>query len=125
LSAVIDLLDGSADDGAARLIWGSGIVRFELGLLRDLGFGLTLGACGVTGQGDDLCYVSPKTGRAVSSGAAAPYRDRLLVLPPFLTRDGAVAASAEEISAGLALTEFFISRCLLDPHGRAMPAGRL
>lgn len=125
LAGVIDLLDASAEDDAARLLWGTGIVRWELGLLRDLGFGLDLGACAATGQAEDLCYVSPRTGRAVSLGAGAPYRDRLLTLPPFLTRAGEAADGLKAVADGLALTAFFIDRCLLAPHGREMPAARL
>src|SRR5262249_60934009 len=65
-------------------IWPAVYVRFEAGLLADLGFGLDLSKCAVTGSADDLVWVSPRTGRAVSAGAGAPYKDRLLALPPFL-----------------------------------------
>src|SRR6185503_5403101 len=65
-------------------IWPAVFVRFEAGLLEELGFALDLSKCAVTGQADDLVYVSPRTGRAVSRGAGEPYKDRLLPLPPFL-----------------------------------------
>ena len=65
-------------------IWPAVLVRFEAGLLQELGFGLDLSRCAVTGSADDLIWVSPRTGRAVSASAGEPYRDRLLVLPPFL-----------------------------------------
>ncbi len=64
------------------------IIRFELQVLTELGFGLDLSACAATGQTGDLTFVSPKSGRAVSTLAAAPYRDRLLPLPSFLGGSG-------------------------------------
>ena len=69
---------------AAPEIWPAVYVRFEAGLLADLGFGLDLSRCAVTGSTDDLIYVSPRTGRAVSAAAGEAYKDRLLALPPFL-----------------------------------------
>src|SRR5690606_29482561 len=65
-------------------IWPAVFVRFEAGLLQELGFGLDLSKCAATGGRDELIYVSPRTGRAVSRAAGEPYRDRLLALPPFL-----------------------------------------
>ncbi|MBL8769868.1 MAG: DNA repair protein RecO, partial [Phenylobacterium sp.] len=65
-------------------IWPAVFVRFEAGLLQDLGFGLDLSRCAATGAVDDLVYVSPRTGRAVSREAGEPYRERLLALPAFL-----------------------------------------
>jgi DNA repair protein RecO (recombination protein O) len=107
----------SLDDLVARLCdpptsWPALYVRFELDLLTELGFGLDLSRCAATGQLDDLAYVSPKTGRAVSTTAAEPYRDRLLPLPPFLTRPAtdSPAVSAGDILAGLELTGFFLER---------------
>jgi len=91
--------------------WPARYVRFELDLLSDLGFGLDLTRCAVTGHSNDLAYVSPKTGRAVSTPAAEPYRDRLLALPAFL-RSGAPSqpAPASDILAGLRLTGFFLEQ---------------
>ena len=63
-------------------IWPAVYVRYEAGLLQDLGFGLDLSKCAATGDVDDLVYVSPRTGRAVSRKAGAPYHDKLLPLPP-------------------------------------------
>ena len=93
-------------------LWPAHYVRFELDLLADLGFGLDLDRCAVTGRADDLAFVSPKTGRAVSAAAAEPYRDRLLPLPYFLTRrDGTDAAVAGDgIVAGLRLTGYFLDQ---------------
>jgi DNA repair protein RecO (recombination protein O) len=106
----------SLDDLVARLCdlsasWPALYVRFELDLLTDLGFGLDLSRCAATGRSDDLAYVSPKTGRAVSSAAAEPYRDRLLTLPSFL-RNGAPSQPVPraDILAGLSLTGFFLEQ---------------
>ena len=73
-----------------------------------VGFGLDLSTCASTGRNDDLIYVSPKSGRAVSASAGEPYRDRLLPLPGFLI-DGNTATT-EDLVAGLQLTGFFIER---------------
>jgi DNA repair protein RecO (recombination protein O) len=102
--------------------WVEDYVRFELVLLEDLGFGLDLAQCAVTGSASDLRFVSPKTGRAVSEAAAEPYRDRLLRLPRFLTpEDG--AAHSNDLVDGLALTGFFLERVAIE-HSAALPAAR-
>jgi DNA repair protein RecO (recombination protein O) len=103
--------------------WAHAYVLWECGLLAALGFGLDLGSCAVTGATDDLTHVSPRTGRAVSSAAAAPYRDKLLPLPGFLWRES--PASRADIAAGLALTEHFLLHHLLAPHGRGLPEARV
>jgi DNA repair protein RecO (recombination protein O) len=91
-------------------------------LLEDLGFGLDLTQCAVTGVQDNLSFVSPKTGRAVSDGAAEPYRDRLLKLPRFLTpEDGAVVPN--DLVDGLALTGFFLER-VAQEHSAVLPQAR-
>lgn len=102
--------------------WLEGYVRFELALLADLGFGLDLTACAVTGGSEDLAYVSPRTGRAVSRSAAAPYESRLLPLPGFLV--GQDAADLAQIGAGLHLTGAFLQRHLFAPHDRSVPNAR-
>ncbi len=86
----------------------AGFVRFDLMVLGVLGYGLDLSVCAVTGAADDLCYVSPRTGRAVSTEGASGYRDRLLVLPAFLIHGG--SADLEEASTGLALSQYFMDR---------------
>jgi DNA repair protein RecO (recombination protein O) len=107
----------------ASPVWLEDYVRFEIVLLEDLGFGLDLGECAVTGSREGLAFVSPKTGRAVTAEAAAPYRQRLLALPRFLTpEDG--AASVQDLVDGLALTGFFLERVALEQHGTALPAAR-
>ena len=92
------------------------VVRFELQLLADLGFGLDLGECAATGTTDDLVYVSPKSGRAVSRDAGAPYADRMLRLPAFL-RDPGLHPAADALADGFALTGFFLERFVLEPRG--------
>jgi DNA repair protein RecO (recombination protein O) len=109
----------------APLIAAPLIVRFELALLAELGFGLDLSACAVTGATQELIYVSPKSGRAVSRAAGAPYADRLLVLPPFV-RDGFLGDSIShgEIVAAFALTGHFLLRDVYGPRAIDMPDER-
>jgi DNA repair protein RecO (recombination protein O) len=105
-------------------IWPAVYVRFEAGLLADLGFGLDLSKCAVTGSPDDLVYVSPRTGRAVSAAAGAPYKDRLLALPPFLlSAQGGL--SRGDVAAGLAITGHFLDRFVFAPLNRPLPPARL
>ncbi|MCF4164389.1 DNA repair protein RecO [Zavarzinia compransoris] len=103
--------------------WAAVLVRFELELLAELGFGLDLSACAVTGATAGLSHVSPRTGRAVSAEAAAPYADRLLRLPGFLT-GAAGSADGAALADGFALTGHFIERHILAPKGLALPPAR-
>ena len=91
--------------------WGAALVRYELLLLAELGFGLDLERCAVTGRNDDLVAVSPKSGRAVSAAEAEPYAGRLLPLPPFVREGG--RGSWAEIAQGLELTGHFLMRDVL------------
>ncbi len=102
--------------------WAEAYVRWELALLAELGFGLDLGACAAGGANDQLAYVSPRSGRAVSLTAGEPYRDRLLALPGFLAGRG--GGGLEEVGQGLALTGFFLERHVFAPHHRDLPASR-
>jgi DNA repair protein RecO (recombination protein O) len=102
---------------------GREIVRFELALLADLGFGLDLSECASTGARQELVYVSPKSGRAVSRQAGAPYADRMLKLPDFLRLDEA-DADADDLAAGFALTGYFLGRHVFEPRRIAMPPER-
>jgi DNA repair protein RecO (recombination protein O) len=102
--------------------WPADYIAWECRLLAALGFGLDLTACAATGVNDDLAYVSPRSGRAVSRSAGAPYHDKLLPLPGFLWRD--VPAKGADILAGLALTGHFLHHHLLEPQGRLLPEAR-
>ncbi len=102
--------------------WAEVYVRWELALLAELGFGLDLESCAAGGANDQLAYVSPKSGRAVSLAAGAPYRDRLLALPGFLAGHG--GGGTEQVEQGLALTGFFLERHVFAPHHRDLPAAR-
>lgn len=108
---------------AARPDWAAAYIRWELDLLAELGFGLDLRSCAVTGSLDDLGFVSPRTGRAVSVAASTPWRDRLLALPRFLV-DPAAPTTPAELRAGLALTGHFLAAHLFAAHGRAEPGAR-
>ena len=102
------------------------MLRLELVVLRELGFGLDLTCCAVTGGLDDLAYVSPRTGRAVSRSAGEPYRDRILALPAFLRgADAGSQPSTADLVAGFALTEHFLMRDVFGPRGLPLPACRL
>jgi DNA repair protein RecO (recombination protein O) len=105
-------------------VWPAVFVRFEAGLLDELGFGLDLTRCAATDVLDDLIYVSPKTGRAVSRDAGAPYRDRLLALPPFLlsSQGGLVAG---DVGSGFALTGHFLEHFVFAPLNRPLPPARV
>jgi DNA repair protein RecO (recombination protein O) len=101
------------------------MVRFELGLLAELGFGLDLASCAATGATAELIYVSPKSGRAVSRAAGEPWRDRLLRLPDFLGEDGFDAVpSAADLSDAFAVTGFFLGRRVFEPRGLGLPDAR-
>lgn len=101
------------------------MVRFEIAILAELGFGLDLTCCAATGTTSDLVYVSPKSGRAVSRDAGEPYKARLLPLPAFLRhRSGDPDPSAADILDGFALTEFFLLRDVYEPRGLALPDAR-
>lgn len=108
---------------ALAQVWPAVFVRFEAGLLEDLGFGMDLSHCAATGTSDDLIYVSPRTGRAVSREAGAPYADKLLTLPPFML--GAQAGlGAGDIRAGFALTGHFLEQFVFHPQDRPLPPAR-
>ena len=107
-------------DALERPAWAEATVRWEVGLLAELGFGLDFSRCAVTGEATgELVAVSPRTGRAVSRAAAGPWADRLLPLPGFLL--GGVAGGVQAVCQGLALTGYFLERHL--PGG--LPPARL
>ncbi len=92
-------------------------VRFEVMILAELGFGLDLSCCAATGTTADLTHVSPKSGRAVSRAAAAPYVARLLPLPEFLVSGVLTAVDSAAIEAGFTLAGYFLERHLFGPRG--------
>lgn len=103
--------------------WGAALVRYELLLLTELGFGLDLDHCAVSGGNDNLVAVSPKSGRAVSAAEAEPYAGKLLPLPSFVREGG--QASWEEIAQGLALTGHFLLRDILTERQRPIAEARV
>lgn len=102
--------------------WGEATVLWELQLLAELGFGLDLSACAAGGDNDQLAYVSPRTGRAVSLSAGEPWRERLLVLPGFLLGRG--EGGPREVLQGLALTGHFLEMNVFHPQDRPLPPAR-
>lgn len=112
------LLEGGFD------FWGALYVRWELGVLEALGFGLDLSKCAATGAREDLRYVSPRSGRAVSGAAGAAYADRLLPLPAFLL-GAQYGVGTKDTLAGLQLTGHFLQERVLRPQGKSLPYQRL
>ena len=103
------------------------IVRFELALLEELGFGLDLDRCASTGQSSQLVYVSPKSGRAVSEAAGKPWADRMLSLPGFLNRHDKAwgrIPQTPDLRDGFALSGFFLDRHIYGPRGIRPPDER-
>jgi len=119
LGAILDRLD---DPQAAAPL----IARFELDFLAELGFGLDLTACAATGAKDELAFVSPRSGRAVSRAAGEPYRDKLMRLPAFLRHEGSGGArpSPGDVVDAFVLTGFFLERHAFAPRGLSLPEAR-
>ena len=114
---LVALLEGLPGDH-----WAETYVVFELALLAELGYGLDLERCAAGGANDQLAYVSPRTGRAVSLAAGEPYRERLLGLPGFLIGRG--DGGDREVAQGLRLTGFFLERFVFAPQDRPLPTPR-
>ncbi len=115
------LLVGHLDDPAAA---GELIVRFELLVLDELGFGLDLAQCAATGRRDDLVFVSPKSGRAVSGEAGRPWADRMLPLPAFLRRGAGIRPDLAAMEDAFRLSAFFFARHVYEPRGLEAPEAR-
>lgn len=117
---IYDMVEAILDDFDDVEGAGVHLVRFELAMLSELGFGLDLSACAATGAVSDLIYVSPKSGAAVSRAAGEPWRDRLLPLPSFLreSEDGRNGWSGADILDGFRLTGLFLLRNVLEPRGQ-------
>ena len=123
--SVFDALEAMLDHFDDPAIAAHFVVRFELQILTELGFGLDLESCAATGATADLAYVSPKSGRAVSRGGGEAWQDRLLRLPEFLgTEGGGGRPSAGALTDGFALTGFFLARHVLEPRGLALSDAR-
>jgi len=116
LQAILDRLD---DPRAVAPM----IARFELDFLAELGFGLDLAVCAATGITDDLVFVSPRSGRAVSRAAGEPYRDKLMRLPVFLRQETAPPSPGDLVDA-FVLTGFFLDRHAFAPRGLSLPDAR-
>ncbi|HUN95320.1 MAG TPA: DNA repair protein RecO [Bradyrhizobium sp.] len=114
----VERILGDFDDAATAAVH---MVRFELAMLAELGFGLDLESCAATGATTDLIYVSPKSGGAVSRQAGEPWQDRLLRLPAFLRQDGDSGQNSwsdQDLQDGFRLTGLFLLRHVLEPRGQ-------
>jgi DNA repair protein RecO (recombination protein O) len=119
LEALLDAIEAAPSASG----WGTGLVRFELLLLGELGFGLDLERCAVSGTNDHLVAVSPKSGRAVSAAEAEPYAGKLLPLPRFVREGG--EGSWDDIGKGLNLTGHFLLRDLIADRSHGLVEARL
>ena len=119
LALIADCLDDPA-------LAPSFVARFEAQILAECGFRLDLARCAATGARENLAFVSPKSGRAVSAEAGAPWRDRLLPLPAFLREDAEQGdrPKAEDVADGFRMTGFFLARDLFAARGEALPESR-
>lgn len=114
------ILDSLDDPALAGVLY----VRFELAVLEDLGFGLDLDRCALTGARTGLAFVSPKTGRAVTASAGEPWADKLLPLPVFLSDPATACAESAALGEALALTGHFLDRHVWGPRGISQPHER-
>lgn len=105
-------------------LWPALMARWELGLLAELGFGLTLDRCAATGARENLIYVSPRSACAVSAEAGEPYKDKLLPLPLFL-RGASSEATLSDAVDGLKTTGHFIETRILHVYDKPLPEARL
>jgi len=105
-------------------VWPALMVRWEAALLAELGFGLDLSQCAATGRNDELIYVSPRTGRAVSASAGEPYRAQLLALPGFLAGRRTGGVTKAELTDGFRLTGHFLAQRALAPRQQPLPEVR-
>ncbi|MEP3279725.1 MAG: DNA repair protein RecO [Stappiaceae bacterium] len=123
--ALYKALEIILDNLSEPVVAGATLVRFELQMLKELGFGLDLDACAATGINEELIWVSPKSGRAVSRSAGEPFADRLLPLPAFL-RPNALVGDIDHAAMREAfeLSGFFLSRHVYQPRGLAWPEER-
>lgn len=121
LYEMLGLLIGHLGDAATA---GELVVRFELAMLEELGFGLDLSECAATGRQQELVYVSPKSGRAVSREAGLPWHDKMLPLPAFLLGGAGADGGQGSVEQGFRLTGFFFMRHVYEPRGMTPPEAR-
>ena len=105
-------------------LWPQLMVRFELRLLGEVGFGLDLERCAATGERNNLIYVSPKSGSAVSAAAGEPYKDKLLKLPAYLLSAKDFGATPEDVADGFVLTGYFLEKYVYAQHHAPLPPAR-
>jgi len=119
------LLEALVENGVS-IDWMCEYISFEVRLLRELGVHLDFETCAGTGEKDNLCYMSPKSGRAVSMGAGEPYKAKLLALPQFLTADFDADSqiATQDIRSGLKLTSYFLNRHIFEVRAQDMPFER-
>ncbi|MGL5168740.1 MAG: DNA repair protein RecO [Afipia sp.] len=117
---IYEMLESILNDFDDAAVAGVQLVKFELAMLTELGFGLDLSSCAASGAVNDLIYVSPKSGGAVSRQAGEPWRERLLRLPPFLREsdDGTNGWTGQDVEDGFRLTGLFLLRNVLEPRGQ-------
>lgn len=121
LYETLGLILAHLDDASVA---GALVARFEIMVLDELGFGLDLLQCGATGTRENLIYISPKTGRAISAEAGAPWADRLLPLPTFLKAGAEISGDGEAINAAFRTTGYFFARHVYEPRGMTAPESR-
>lgn len=122
LNSALDALLSAIEAAPSASGWCAALVRYELLMLAELGFGLDLESCAVSGSNDDLVAVSPRSGRAVSAAGAEPYAGLLLRLPPFVREGG--PAGWPDIADGLDLTGHFLMRDLLTERSAVLGDAR-
>lgn len=115
LLALLEILEGE--------VWAAGYIMWEIAFLKELGFSLDLTRCAGGGDDNNLAYVSPKTGRAVSYEAGEAYKDKLLPLPGFL-KTNSKSDDEDDILTGLQLTRFFLEHWVFAQHNRGLPEAR-
>ena len=117
LEELLDCLDDA-------VIWPLLYIKFELLFIEKMGYGLDLSSCAVNGSTNDLSWVSPKSGRVVSSSAAKGWEDRLLKFPEFLNQKKITTFSKCDLLDGLNLTEYFLIKRVYSQHGKNLSSSR-
>jgi DNA repair protein RecO (recombination protein O) len=121
---IVPMVETVLDHIGDATVAGALMVQFEMHILNELGFGLELDSCASTGTQEDLVYVSPRSGRAVSRTAGEPWRDKLLRLPAFLSEVETTEPSLQDVADGFAVTGYFLLQRVLEPRGEAFAEAR-